>query len=187
MDTGVMNFNRTNYGRRSFEDMLAQQPEDVYSSYPEVNDVRRNLPPLSEILRSNSVKEFLISDAASAKEEEKNLLWFHGKITRETAIHILRENGDSEGLFLVRESTSVSGDFVVSLVHERQPQHFQIHCLGDFYYQIDNGPLFQGLDHLINFYKEGANGLPTTLKTFCKGTAPPPVSRRLGRTTPLHR
>ncbi|XP_072035066.1 tyrosine-protein kinase HTK16-like isoform X2 [Amphiura filiformis] len=188
MDSTNSNFHRTNYGsRRSFEDMLAQQPEDTYSSYPEVSEVRKNLPPLNEILKNISVKEFLISDAAAAKEEEKDLLWFHGRITRETAIHILKENGDNEGLFLVRESTSVSGDFVVSLVHERQPQHFQIHCLGDFYYQIDNGPLFQGLDHLINFYKEGANGLPTILKTFCKGTAPPPISRRLGRTTPLHR
>ncbi|XP_022088083.1 tyrosine-protein kinase HTK16-like [Acanthaster planci] len=170
-------------------DYTISLPEDEYGTYPEVgcDSVRQKLTPLDEILKTIPLEEFLIKDKANAREQEKGLLWFHGKITRDTAVHILQENGNTEGLFLVRESTSSPGDFVVSLVHDGQPQHFQIHCLGDFYYQVDNGPLFQGLDALINFYVEGANGLSTRLVDFCKGEAPPATARRRGRTTPLHR
>ncbi|XP_038070624.1 tyrosine-protein kinase HTK16-like [Patiria miniata] len=170
-------------------DFTLPMPQDEYGTYPEVScdTVRQKLTPLDEILKTIPLEEFLIKDKANAKEQEKNLLWFHGKITRETAVHILQDNGNTEGLFLVRESTSSPGDFVVSLIHDSQPQHFQIHCLGDFYYQVDNGPLFQGLDALINFYVEGANGLSTRLVDFCKGEVPPAMARRRGRTTPLHR
>ena len=166
----------------------APLPEDEYGTYPvDSLDIRVKLTPLNEILKTIPLEEFLIKDKANAKELEKNLLWFHGKITRETAVHILQENGNTEGLFLVRESTTAPGDFVVSLVHDDQPQHFQIHCLGDFYYQVDNGPLFHGLDALVNFYMEAANGLSTRLEEFCKGEVPPAMARRQGRTTPLHR
>ncbi len=169
-------------------DPLTLATEDESWTYPEVSrDSRVKFTPLDEILKTIPLVEFLMRDKANAKEQEKNLLWFHGKITRETAVHILQENGNTEGLFLVRESTTAPGDFVVSLVHDSQPQHFQIHCLGDFYYQVDNGPLYHGLDALVNFYMEGANGLSTRLYEFCKGEVPPATARRRGRTTPLHR
>ena len=188
MDTIGGGFSRTSRPRGTVQGLFT--PEDEYGDlYPEVTSMRKDTTPLREILskRGTSVSEYLISDAATAKEEEKDLLWFHGRITRDTAVHILRDNGGGEGKFLVRESTSRSGDYVVSLIHNSLPQHFQIQCLGDFYYKIDNGPLFQGLDQLINYYRMGANGLPTKLTGFCKGTTPPPSSRRFGRTTPLHK
>ncbi|XP_033637567.1 tyrosine-protein kinase HTK16-like isoform X1 [Asterias rubens] len=176
------------FSRLDEVDPLSFGQDDSWT-YPEVSgrDSRVKLTPLDEILKTISLEEFLMRDKANAKEQEKNLLWFHGKITRETAVHILQENGNTEGLFLVRESTTAPGDFVVSLVHDSQPQHFQIHCLGDFYYQVDNGPLYHGLDALVNFYMEGANGLSTRLYEFCKGEVPPATARRRGRTTPLHR
>ncbi|XP_071512142.1 tyrosine-protein kinase HTK16-like [Diadema antillarum] len=188
MDTIGGGFSRTSRPRGTVQGLFT--PEDEYGDlYPEVTTVRKDATPLRKILSKHgvSVSEFLINDVATAKEEEKDLLWFHRRITRDTAVHILRDQGGQEGLFLVRESTSRMGDYVISIMHNNLPQHFQIQCLGDFYFQIDNGPLFQGLDQLINYYRTGANGLPTKLTAFCKGTTPPASSRRFGRSTPLHR
>ncbi|XP_041483640.1 tyrosine-protein kinase HTK16-like [Lytechinus variegatus] len=188
MDTIGGGFSRTSRPRGTVQGLFT--PEDEYGDlYPEVSSMRKDSPPLREILskRGASLSEYLISDAAAAKDEEKDLFWFHGRITRDIAVHILRDNGSGEGTFLVRESTSRSGDYVVSIMHNGAPQHFQIQCMGDFYYKIDNGPLFQGLDQLINYYRLGSNGLPTKLTVFCKGLTPPACSRRFGRTTPLHR
>ncbi|XP_070538021.1 tyrosine-protein kinase HTK16-like [Ptychodera flava] len=142
---------------------------------------------LSEVIRHTSVNDFLRKDKARGREEDADCMWFHGKITRDTAIHILKDNGMSEGLFLIRESATVEGDFVLSLVHNVQPQHFQIQRLTDCFLQIDEGPVFQGLDQLVKHYSQSANGLSTKLGKFCKGSLPPSHLRRFGRTTPLHR
>lgn len=57
--------------------------------------------------------------------------WFHGFQTRERAEEILRENGFGEGLFLVRESSSAAGDFVLSVVHDNEVIHYQIRRRGE--------------------------------------------------------
>ena len=44
--------------------------------------------------------------------------WFHGKLSRIEAEEVLKENGLDEGLFLVRNSSSAIGDFVLSVVHK---------------------------------------------------------------------
>ena len=44
--------------------------------------------------------------------------WFHGKLSRIEAEEVLKENGFDEGLFLVRNSSSAIGDFVLSVVHK---------------------------------------------------------------------
>lgn len=161
--------------------------DDLYSSVYAFDDNERKKPRLRESLKSTSLEDYLASDLLMGKEEEKELLWYHGRITRDTALHILQENRGGEGSFLVRESTSRSGDYVISLIHNGAPAHFQVQCLGDFYFRIENGPLFQGLDQLITYYQSSADGLPTQLKNFCVGELPPSTARRVGRTTPLHR
>lgn len=161
--------------------------DDLYSSVYAFDDDERKKPRLRESLKSSSLEAYLCSDVIQGKDEEKELLWYHGRITRDVALHFLQENGSTEGLFLVRESTSRNGDYVISLIHNGCPAHFQIQCLGDFYFRIENGPLFQGLDQLVNYYQTSADGLPTQLKAFCAGDLPPSTARRAGRTTPLHR
>ena len=57
-------------------------------------------------------------------------------------------------MFLVRESISLPGGFVLSLIHKGSPQHFQINTSPNSgCFSIDNGPPFVGLDQLINFYR----------------------------------
>ena len=94
------------------------------------------LCPLREILQTKTLEDFLIEDKAIAKEQEKSARWFHGNISRERATRVLQENGNWEGLFLVRESTSSPGDFVVSIIHDSKAKHFHIFNHGDFHYQV---------------------------------------------------
>lgn len=112
--------------------------------------------------------------------------WYHGRITREQAIEILLQNGRQEGLFLVRNKAGAEDNFVLSLWHVNQALHFQIQCRGGICYSIDDGPIFEGLDSLIEYYREQAAGLPIRLTQFCKGNPPPPSCRKHGVTTPLH-
>lgn len=115
-----------------------------------------------------------------------NCTWYHGRITREQAIEILLQNGRQEGLFLVRNKAGTDDNFALSLWHGNQALHFQIQCRGGIYYSIDDGPTFEGLDSLIEYYMQQADGLPTRLTQFCEGNPPPASCRKHGVTTPLH-
>jgi tyrosine-protein kinase len=57
--------------------------------------------------------------------------WYHGLLTRARAEEILKENGFGEGLFLVRESSSAAGDFVLSVVHDGSVIHYQVRRRGE--------------------------------------------------------
>ena len=114
--------------------------------------------------------------------------WFHGRITRENAAHLLSTGpgGRREGLFLVRESVRMPGSFVLTLWARNQVHHFQILGHGDGWFSVDNGPLFQGLDELVRHYRVRPDGLPAQLHDFVVG-ATPPLAARKRLETDLHR
>ena len=114
--------------------------------------------------------------------------WFHGRITRENAAHLLSNGpgGRREGLFLVRESLRMPGSFVLTLWARNQVHHFQILGHGDGWFSVDNGPLFQGLDELVRHYRVRPDGLPAQLHDFVVG-ATPPLAARKRLETDLHR
>ena len=117
----------------------------------------------------------------------ESVQWYHGRITRDAATHILQSQARKrDGVFLVRDCSSAPGDYVVSIHANSQIMHFQIQCMGDNKFSIDNGPIFQGLDTLISHYQVQSDGLPCRLTTFCRGTLPPPNSLKFGIDTPLH-
>lgn len=51
--------------------------------------------------------------------------WFHGKVSRQDAIGILRADGEEEGSFLVRCSSKDSG-FVLTTCSQGRIAHYQI-------------------------------------------------------------
>ena len=112
--------------------------------------------------------------------------WFHGRITRENAAHLVTGPGKPDGFFLVRESLRMPGSFVLTMWAENTVHHFQIVGHGDGWFSVDNGPLFQGLDELIHHYQVKPDGLPQRLSTFVSGT-PPPLSARKRMVTSLHK
>lgn len=129
-----------------------------------------------------------ITKSVSRISQDETISWYHGKITRDAAEHILKISGEEEGQFLVRESTTSPGDYVLSLIHDGQPIHYQIRRHGeDAFFNIDEGPIIHGLEVLINHYQDDAQGLSTKLSKMCKGQPPPHDTRRHGRTNLLHR
>lgn len=131
--------------------------------------------------------------------------WFHGRITRENAAHLVTGHGRPSGYFLVRESLRMPGSFVLTMWAENTVHHFQIVGHGDGWFSVDNGPLFQGncsvccftaalslscprsgLDELVRHYQEKSDGLPEKLSTYVSGH-PPPLSSRKRMVTSLHK
>ena len=131
----------------------------------------------------------MISDQASQRND---MVWFHGRLSRDQAYRLLIEAGKQDGLFLVRESTNAPGSFVLSLWNDHTAFHYQIRNHGHCRFSIDEGPLFPGLDTLVNYYRDQAGGLATKLVRCCVGRPPPPstcqgpsITVELGRN--LHR
>ncbi|GAB0098947.1 Tyrosine-protein kinase [Sergentomyia squamirostris] len=119
---------------------------------------------------------------------EDNLCWFHGRVSRDRAEQILREEGYGDGVFLVRESNSSSGDYVLSVLHQGQVCHYQIRRHGeDAFFSIDDNKRIHGLDSLIEHYQQSSHGLVTKLSAIVKCDPPPHDSRCHGRMNLLHR
>ncbi|XP_058117009.1 tyrosine-protein kinase Shark [Anopheles coustani] len=118
---------------------------------------------------------------------EENLCWFHGKISREDAEDILRREG-SDGVFLVRESSSSEGDYVLSVLFMGEVVHYAIRRHGDdaFFSIHDHTPI-HGLDSLIEHYQKEKGNLVTRLQVICRNEPPPHDVRSHGTTNLLHR
>ncbi|XP_073957796.1 SH2 ankyrin repeat kinase isoform X2 [Choristoneura fumiferana] len=118
---------------------------------------------------------------------EDNVDWFHGKISRDSAEKLLKEEGE-DGVFLVRESNTSPGDYVLSVLHQGDVVHYQIRRHGeDAFFSIEEHTTVHGLDTLIQHYRGDSNGLVTRLSVVCKGQPPPHESRTQGTTNLLHR
>ncbi|KAJ8681018.1 hypothetical protein QAD02_016805 [Eretmocerus hayati] len=120
--------------------------------------------------------------------EEEKVCWYHDKLSRDDAEQLLLEDDKEEGTFLVRESSSSLGDYVLSVRHNNEVVHYQIRKHGeDAFFSIDDEVTIHGLDTLIEYYQQDNCGLVTMLRTPCKGLPPPHDTRRHGRTNLLHR
>ncbi|KAJ8976560.1 hypothetical protein NQ317_014213 [Molorchus minor] len=119
-----------------------------------------------------------------------DICWYHGKITREEAENVLMQDGRKNGLFLVRDSSSSTGDYVLSVFYNEQVSHFQIRRhIHDAFFSIDECSKFHGLEILIEHYSNSPNALceGLILTEYLKGNPPPHDSRRHGNTNLLHR
>ena len=60
--------------------------------------------------------------------------WFHGRIGREEAQDLINSNGAVDGLFLLRESLSIAGTYVLTLAHDLKIRHFRISTVGILFF-----------------------------------------------------
>lgn len=91
-------------------------------------------------------------------------------------------------MFLVRESSTAYGDYVLSVLHEGVVWHYQIRRHGeDAFFSIDDQTTIHGLDSLIEYYREASHGLVTQLVAIIPQDLPPNDARRHGKTNLLHR
>ncbi|XP_010182268.1 PREDICTED: tyrosine-protein phosphatase non-receptor type 11-like, partial [Mesitornis unicolor] len=89
--------------------------------------------------------------------------WYHGHLTGKEAEKLLTEKG-KPGSFLVRESQSKPGDFVLSVLTnedkmesgDRKPHvtHVMIHYQPDGKYDVGGGERFDTLTDLVEHYKK---------------------------------
>ncbi|XP_018327039.1 tyrosine-protein kinase Shark [Agrilus planipennis] len=126
-----------------------------------------------------------------SNKEDDNICWYHGKLTREAAESVLLERKDCDGYFLVRDCNTSDGDFVLSVVHNSQVNHYQIRRhTDDIFFSLQENTKIHGLESLIEYYQENSDGINADglkLTVPCKGEAPPHNCRRHGRTNLLHR
>ncbi|XP_014214206.1 tyrosine-protein kinase shark [Copidosoma floridanum] len=119
---------------------------------------------------------------------EDDVCWYHENLSREDAENLLVKDHLEDGTFLVRESSSSLGDYVLSALYNGGVVHYQIRKHGeDAFFSIDDETTIHGLDTLIEYYQEENHGLVTVLKTPVKGNPPPHDTRRHGRMNLLHR
>uniref|UniRef100_A0A1A9WHW4 Tyrosine-protein kinase n=1 Tax=Glossina brevipalpis TaxID=37001 RepID=A0A1A9WHW4_9MUSC len=120
---------------------------------------------------------------------DENLCWYHGKLSRENAEELIKNEGDMDGTFLIRESGTATGDFVLTLLFKGEVCHYQIRRHGeDAFFSIeDKIKILHGLETLVDFYQQAANGLVTKLTKFIRKDPPPNDTRSQGTSNLLHR
>uniref|UniRef100_W5LY87 Cordon-bleu WH2 repeat protein n=1 Tax=Lepisosteus oculatus TaxID=7918 RepID=W5LY87_LEPOC len=102
----------------------------------------------------------------------KTQLWFHGRITREESHKMIIQQGQVDGLFLLRDSQSNPKAFVLTLCHHQKIKHFQIlpvtmKTIFPFFAISDGNTKFTDLIQLVEFYQLNRGVLPCKLKHPC--------------------
>lgn len=80
--------------------------------------------------------------------------WYFGLITRDESVQILKEEREG-GVFLVRDSTSIPGDFVLCVKEDNKISHYIINKIvdGDRVVLRIGDQEFTDLSTLLSFYK----------------------------------
>ncbi|XP_038141265.1 breast cancer anti-estrogen resistance protein 3 homolog isoform X2 [Cyprinodon tularosa] len=68
------------------------------------------------------LKKELEEELKLSSEDVRSHAWYHGPLTREASESLFERDGD----FLVRDSSSSPGDYVLSCLWKNSPQHFKI-------------------------------------------------------------
>lgn len=104
--------------------------------------------------------------------------WFHRGLKRDIAAAIVRDHGSVDGVFLVRESKSNLGAYVLTYKYSEKVFHAQIQPVFDercncWLYTLDKGiTRFYDLLQLIEFYQLNAGCLPTRLTHYVQNGVP---------------
>ncbi|XP_077363053.1 src like adaptor 1a [Festucalex cinctus] len=100
--------------------------------------------------------------------------WLFEGVTRQKAEELLLLPGNRLGSFLVRESSTERGTYVLSVRHSIT-RHYRISRLDNGWYYISPGLTFLCLENMIHYYYDFADGLCCTLTSPCQSnpTAPP--------------
>ncbi|KAK2708856.1 growth factor receptor-bound protein 14-like isoform X1 [Artemia franciscana] len=121
-----------------------------------------------------SPKVFGIGQATTGLEAGIHMTqpWFHSGMSREEAAHLLTTSGLVDGAFVVRESRSKAGIYVLSYLYRGRVHHAQITQVMDqtrntSCFSLDGGKTkFYDLLQLVEFYQLNSLSLPTQLTHY---------------------
>lgn len=162
---------------------------------------------VTNLVKIHSLTQLLKRDREQLSTQSRSIAYYHPNIDREKAEQLLRAKYTRykrDGLFLLRDCTTSPHDFSLSLVHGDKCYHYKIQLIYDIYFSIgmcsekiialcffvllDSGPQIAGIESLISYYQQRADGLACILSSdFVQGQPPPIAARRLGSTNTLHR
>lgn len=140
----------------------------------DLNEIQQlaNIRNNAKLSKRMSSEHFIPNHTVTSGHHFVNEPWFHGRITREHSLHLLVAAGIDDGLFLVRESSSVPGVFVLTFCMNRKVYHCQlVEDIGQgstTFFSLGKGPAFETLRQLIYFYQQKPiNGVTLALRTPC--------------------
>uniref|UniRef100_A0A7E4VUC4 Tyrosine-protein kinase n=1 Tax=Panagrellus redivivus TaxID=6233 RepID=A0A7E4VUC4_PANRE len=108
---------------------------------------------------SGSVSPF---SAKSICNDDTQMPFFHGNITREKTEKLLKSRSD--GTFLIRNSTNYPGDFTLCVACNGKVEHYRIYLING-QLSCDKEEMFDNLTQLVSHYKRDADGLCHRLVT----------------------
>eukprot|EP00035_Acanthoeca_spectabilis_P022653 m.444967 g.444967 ORF g.444967 m.444967 type:complete len:692 (+) comp19172_c0_seq1:125-2200(+) len=113
--------------------------------------------------------------------------FFFGKVSRAVSERWLDAPSVKPGVFLIRMSSVDAKSFTLSLRCQREVVHFQVVNHGESWYSVDNGPMFVGLEDLVQHYRAVADGLPIMLReSYPKNVVKTRQADPTRGNTPLH-
>ncbi|KAG9355722.1 hypothetical protein JZ751_000560 [Albula glossodonta] len=146
---------------------VIENPVEAQSAAMEEGQMWRKRGQRMNVLSSQSP----LHPSSLSSVIHRTQLWFHGRIMREESHKMIMQQGQVDGLFLLRESQSNPKAFVLTLCHHQKIKHFQIlPCEedGQIFFSLDDGATkFTDLIHLVEFYQLNRGVLPCKLKHPC--------------------
>lgn len=109
----------------------------------------------------------LTGNARATMTDLSKELWYHGRISRLDAEQLLDNFGRPPGSFLVRDSLTTTGEYVLSLSFQGKKYHYIISRHPDGSMAIQDGAKFDSPIELIQYHTKKVDGLITTLKQPC--------------------
>lgn len=140
--------------------------EAMSAAMEEGHSWRKRSQRMNVLSNQNSLQSSSLNSAI-----HRTQLWFHGRIMREESHRMIMQQGQVDGLFLLRDSQSNPKAFVLTLCHHQKIRHFQILPYeedGQIFFSLDDGSTkFTDLIHLVEFYQLNRGVLPCKLKHPC--------------------
>lgn len=87
--------------------------------------------------------------------------FLHGPIDRNEATNLCQQAGP--GGFLVRESRRRQGDLVLTANFNNHVFNYEVRNGDHLWFSIDDGPMFESIEMLVDYYLQNADGLPGIL------------------------
>ena len=123
-----------------------------------------NLTP-ADLARAGGHPEVghLIDKYPPAFHDTASTQWYHPNIDRKTALAMMKEAGNQDGTFLIRNSSKKLKFYVLSMIWKNKGNHFEIEKQG-IYFFVDEGPYMTSLEQLVQHYSRFSDGLPCPLR-----------------------
>ncbi|EDW32731.1 GL18228 [Drosophila persimilis] len=136
----------------STESLHRLTPPNLVASYPATPTSWSSAPPQFPAgLGSGTCSTSTLVLLAHMRVQLYGYTWFHGNLSGKEAEKLILERGKN-GSFLVRESQSKPGDFVLSVRTDDKVTHVMIRWQ-DKKYDVGGGESFATLSELIDHYK----------------------------------